>query len=239
MVCDHCVVSYAPITVIFPLSGSTMCYLGYPIHTKPTQWSYGARCEVPLPPWCPPTTQQSPLCVVMVFWAFEYSRRPSGSTRSSRRQKRLRTHPTTIGNSLKRYVRKTVHSNCDIRAFPGLSGPFRALSGPFRVQRNPGRSCRNRCSSGLFGFGIATTADSDAARPRKARAIASREIPSQSYAIKAWTCSSGLLTANFARKFLSICKTKGTPVSAIPPETALSGGRHARRRCPAGQSAPT
>ena len=32
--------------------------MGYPIHTKPTQWSYGARCEVPLPPWCPPTTQQ-------------------------------------------------------------------------------------------------------------------------------------------------------------------------------------
>ena len=76
LVCDHCVVSYAPITVIFPLSGSTMCYLGYPIHTKPTQWSYGARCEFLLAPWYPPTTQQPPHCVVMAFWAFEYSRRP-------------------------------------------------------------------------------------------------------------------------------------------------------------------
>ena len=89
LVCDHCVVSYAPITVIFPLSGSTMCYLGYPIHTKPTQWSYGARCEFLLAPWYPPTTQQPPHCVVMAFWAFECSHRPPGSVRSSHRRKRL------------------------------------------------------------------------------------------------------------------------------------------------------
>ena len=89
LVCDHCAVSYAPITVIFPLSGSTRWHMGYPIHKKPTQWSYGARCEFLLAPWYPPTTQQPPHCVVMAFWAFECSHRPSGSVRSAHRQKRL------------------------------------------------------------------------------------------------------------------------------------------------------
>ena len=38
---------------------------GAPIHTKPTQRLYGARYELLLPPWCPPTTHKPPRCVVM------------------------------------------------------------------------------------------------------------------------------------------------------------------------------
>ena len=51
----------------FPLSGPTRWHLGYPIHTKPTQWPYGARCELPLPPCPPPTTHKTPRCVVMAI----------------------------------------------------------------------------------------------------------------------------------------------------------------------------
>ena len=46
------------------------------ISTKPTQWAYGAWCELPLPPWCPPTTYKPPHGVVMALWALEDSHGP-------------------------------------------------------------------------------------------------------------------------------------------------------------------
>ena len=55
LVCNHCVVSYAPITVISPLIWDDQVALGVPpcIQNQPSGHMGGARYELPVPSWCP------------------------------------------------------------------------------------------------------------------------------------------------------------------------------------------